>query len=166
MVYRPDAGADGVLDAVVRLGVCHHPAAEAAGRLDQDVQLLLGEVGVAGIVPWREDSSRGRHLDDVCPHADQLPHLLPHLFDAVDDVAGYSGMGNEDPDVLARRHPTVTVAAGLADHRQRDLHVRPGDEAGLHRRLHAQVGGAGVADRGDPGGQRVAQVPLRRVEGA
>ena len=46
------------------------------------------------------------------------------------------------------------MTAGLADHRQRDLQARAGNEAVLLRALDAEVGAAGVAHAGDAYAER------------
>jgi len=81
---RPDPGPQGRLDAVGGLGVGHHPAA-GGGRLgDQGGQLVVAEVGVAGVVGGGEDAAAGGDLDDVGPGPDQLAHLAPHGLGPVD----------------------------------------------------------------------------------
>jgi hypothetical protein len=57
------------------------------------------------------------------------------------------------------------VAAGLADHADRDVHAGPGDQALVDRGLHPEVGATGVPDRGDPGPERRPQVLHGLVEG-
>jgi hypothetical protein len=56
------------------------------------------------------------------------------------------------------------VAAGLAQHVQRDLHARPGDQPALLRDPHAEVGTRRVPDRRDAGGEGFRHVQGGFVE--
>ena len=67
-------------------------------------------------------------------------------------------MVDEQRDVRTAGLPVVAVPAGLADHRDRDLHPRTGDEAAVDRLLDAEVGPARVADGGDSDVEGLAEV--------
>ena len=56
------------------------------------------------------------------------------------------------------------MAAGLAQHRERDLEARPAHDPLLDRLLDAEVGAAGVADGRDADPNRRVEVPDRVVE--
>jgi hypothetical protein len=161
---RADARPHRVLDAVGGLGVGHDVEPGRRRLLDQHLELFQAEVRGVGPAARREHAPRGRHLDDVGPVADHLAHLAAHLVGRVDDRVGQPGVAREQLQEVARRHPAVAVAAGLRDHRQRDLHPRTADEAVLERPLEPQVGAAGVADGGDADGQRRLEVGDRLVE--
>ena len=78
-----------------------------------------------------------------------------------DGTPGYDGRSGT-PD--AGHQPVVAVAAGLADHRQADLHPRAVDQPVGERLLDAEVGAARVAHRGDRRPAASPEVPRRLVE--
>src|ERR1700719_739428 len=67
-------------------------------------------------------------------------------------------------EAVAGRHRAVAVSASLREHADCDLHARAGDHSGLDRRLDAEVGASGVADRRHPGAKRGNQVSGGLVE--
>jgi hypothetical protein len=96
--------------------------------------------------------------------AHQRSHRATHLLGAVDDGVGQSGVALDEVHAVARDRPGVAMAAGLADHRQADLHPGSVDQPLVDGALDAQVGAAGVAHGGDPGAQRGLQVVDRLEE--
>jgi len=81
----------------------------------------------------------------------------------VDDGRRPARVRGEDGQVGAADVPPVAVAAGLGQHADRDLHPRAGDQTAPDRLGDAQVGAAGVADRGDALRQGAPQVVQRLV---
>ena len=82
----------------------------------------------------------------------------------IGEVVRDAKVGVEQPGQPAGREPRIAVAAGLADHRQRDPDPRSRDEAVGHGLLEAEVRPASIADRGDPRPERRGQVPNRLEE--
>ena len=73
-------------------------------------------------------------------------------------------MWHEQLDVVPRRIPVVAVAAGLAEHDDRDLKARAGDRPVGDRLLDPEVGAAGIAHGRDPDREGLAEVLLGDVE--
>jgi hypothetical protein len=107
-----------------------------------------------GLVARRQHAAGGGDLDHVGALADERANGLAHLLGPIDHRRGYARVPAQQRDHHARREPIVAMTAGLADHRQRDLQARAGDEAVLLRPLDAKVGAAGVAHAGDAHAER------------
>jgi hypothetical protein len=115
------------------------------------------------VVARREHASAGRDLQYVGPVADQLADDLPHLVGAVDERVRRPRVREEDRHVPAARHPGVGVAAGLADHRDGDLHTRAAGQSVLHGLTNSHVRSGRVADGRDADPERRLHV-AHRVE--
>ena len=76
---RADPGPDRVLDPVRALGVGHDEHPGGGRLLDERVELGRPEVGVARVVPRRQDAAGRRDLDHVRAHPVQLADLPADL---------------------------------------------------------------------------------------
>ena len=138
---------------------CGHDADTGRGGfLNQGFQLRRPEVGMGRFIAWREHAAGGGYLDHVGPVPDQLADLAPHLLDPIDDRVRHSRIRRKQVKGPARRHPPVTVTAGLGQHLQGDLQAGTGDEAFVDGLFDTQVGAPGIPHRGDSGPQRRLQV--------
>src|SRR5690606_14208154 len=146
----------------VRMG--HHAEALVCGLLHAHGQLLIRELRMLRVVTGRHDATRGTHLDDVGAGANDLPHPLAHLIDSVDDRVGPTRMRDQQTLQVTVHVPSVGVAAGLAEYRNRDAHPGSGETARLHRGLDTKVDTATVANRGDPAVQQLLEIGFRREE--
>jgi hypothetical protein len=142
----------------------HHLEPGRACLPDDDCELLLVEAKVLETVERGHDASRRRDLDHLRARSDHLADAAAHTLRPVDDRARAAGVLGEELDPSAGGHPAVAVAAGLAQHRDRDLEPRPADEAFLDGELHAEVGAACVADGRDPDPERRLEIPDRLVK--
>ena len=164
MLDGADPGADGVLDAVGRLGVRHHRQA-GRGRLGHQHGQFVGPVvGVLRAVPRRQHPAGRAHLDHVGARADDLPDPFAHLVGAVHDPGRAARVRHALDGGDPRRQPAVAVTRGLAQHRDRDAQLRALDQAVGDRPLHAEVRAAGVAHGGDPAVEGGPQVGRRLEE--
>src|SRR3954468_9652283 len=145
------------------------PAASASStRTSSSAGGECGGGGAEGrvlrVVAGGEDAAAGGHLEHVGAGAQQLPDGAAHLVRPVDDRPRPAGVRLQVRHLRAADVPAVAVATGLAQHADRDLHPRAGDEAVAHRLGDAEIRATGVADVGDAQRQRPAQVVQRLVE--
>ena len=165
MFDRADTGTDRVLDAIGRLGMCHHESAGTGGLRHQHVELISREMSMLRIATRGQQATGCADLDHIGAGSHQLAYLASHLVGPVDDVVRHARIG-----VQFHRHvsttdiPTVAVPAGLRQHRDRDLHPRPFDQALLLRFLHTQIGPARLTNCRDARGERASHALRREVE--
>jgi hypothetical protein len=164
VIDRADPRADRVLDPVRALGMGHDEHAGGCCLLDQSLELGRSEMRVTWVVAGRQDAARCGDLDDVRPGPMQLTDLPPDLVDTVDDAGRPTRMRTDERHLRARWVPVVAVAAGLAEHGDRDLEPGTSDQAIDDGLLDPEIGAAGIADRRDPDRKRRLQVPGRLVE--
>ena len=145
---RVDAGAEGVLDPLRRLGVGHHLLAGAGRLLHARPDLLDREMGVVRVVAGREDAARGADLHPIGARPDDLADAQPHRLDAVDDLGGDVVLFDPAYEGTAGK-VVVGVAAGLAQDGYRHQQPGAGEVAALDRRPHAGGRHARVTDGGE-----------------
>ncbi len=158
MLDRPDPGHDGIADPLGALGVGEDVDPCRVGFLDEHLELVRTEVGMARVVAGGHHATRGGHLDAVGTRPDEFADLLPHLVRSVDDVVRDARVAGHHPDALTARPPSVSVSARLGDHDQRHEHPGPSHEPLLHGLLHAEARPSGIAYGRDPGVERGGEV--------
>ena len=149
-----DAGLRGPEDGLRSVGVRGDLAAEAVRVGDDGLHLFERVLRGLGVVALGEHAAGGANLDEV---------------GTVFDVGGAPCAARREcrrrrlrPDVvLLGEKVFVHVAAGNAERRSGDLHVRAGDVAGVDLVAQGDVGeavGADVADGGEAGVERGLRV--------
>ena len=139
-----DAGIGGEEDALRAVGVGGYFAAEAVGIGDQGLELVEAVLAGLRIVALGKHAAGGADLDEIGAVLDILAHLLLHGGDAVGD-AFRGGMELEGKEVV------VAMAAGDAQRRSANLHVRAGDIAVVDVIAEGDIGVSGCADIADAG---------------
>jgi len=148
-----------ILDTIRALRVRHDVDPCGSSLNHHHRKFFGGEMRAARVTARADDPTRGGDLDDVGAGADQFSDLAAHLVDAVDNRRRAAGVGRpQGVHALARWHPFVGVAAGLAEHTDRDLHVGAVDQPGGHRLFDAEVRAGGISDSGHSGVQGQPQV--------
>ena len=127
MLDGVDAGLGGPENALRAVGVRGHLAAQPVGVGDDGLHLFERVLRGLGIVALGEHAAGGADLDEVGAVLDVLAHLVLHGGDAVGHAVAHRVIADGQQVVVA-------VAAGDADERAADLHVRPGNLAGVDRR--------------------------------
>ena len=168
-----DPGAHGPLDALGAVGVGGRPPAQTVGLVEEDPQLLGGELGEPGGGAIGHEAAGGHHLDRVSAHEVVVADLAADLVRGVRGAPGVVGMptgrgdlrpGGDDPGP-AQVSGVDGVAQGDVDVVARPEGLDAGDA--LAEQLAGGAGGVegeagnlmgsvvGVLDVGAGGGQVV-----------
>ena len=178
-----DPGAHGPLDALGAVGVGGRPPAQTMGLVEEDPQLLSGELGEPGGGTIGHEATGGHRLDRVSAHEVVVADLVADLVQGVRGASGVVGVPAGRGDLRpGGDDPGPAQVSGVDGVAQGDVNVvaRPeGLDAGdaLAEQLASGAGGVegeagnfmrpvvGVLDVGAGGGQVVVGLDEPRHEG-